>query len=89
MGDYISRDDLLELYTFDGPINKTGVVPLPVIRQNILDMPSADVVEPVRCRDCVHGFALQSHPGALYCRLTAAETSPDGFCHNGGRSNVN
>ena len=53
MGEYISRDDLLELYTFDGPINETGVVPLPVIRQNILDMPAADVIEPVRCDNCI------------------------------------
>lgn len=90
MNDYISRDDLLELYTFDDSVlNETGVVPLPVIRQNIMDMPAADVVDVVRCRDCVYGFALQSCPGVLYCRVTAEATPPDGFCHNGGRSNVN
>ena len=89
MNDYISCDELLELYTFDGPINETGVVPLPVIRQNIMDMPAADVVDVVRCRDCVYGFALQSYPGVLYCRVTAEATPPDGFCHNGGRSNAN
>lgn len=55
----------------------------------IARMPAADVVEVVRCRECIYGYAKQAHPGALYCRLTAAETSPDGFCHNGGRSNVN
>ena len=49
MNDYISRDDLLELYTFDDPVlNETGHVPLPVIRQNIMDMPAADVVDVVR-----------------------------------------
>lgn len=59
MNDYISRDELLELYTFDGPINETGVVPLPVIRQNIMDMPAADVAE-VR-----HGRWLGYVAGAL------------------------
>ena len=59
MNDYISRDELLELYTFDGPINETGLVPLPVIRQNIMDMPIADVVEVVRCDNCVlHGNCI-------------------------------
>ena len=65
MSDYISRDELLELYTFDGPINETGVVPLPVIRQNILDMPTADVV-PVR-----HGrwLTTDAYPHRLYCSV--------------------
>lgn len=45
MKEYIERKALLELYQIDGPENETGHVPLPVIRQNILDMPSADVVE--------------------------------------------
>ena len=49
-------------------------------------MPSIDLV---RCRDCVYGFALQSCPGVLYCRVTAEATPPDGFCHNGGRSDAN
>lgn len=87
---YLSRNELLELYTLKDPaLNETGVVPLPVIRQNIMDMPAADVVDVVRCRDCVYGFALQSYPGVLYCRVTAETTPPDGFCHNGGRSNAN
>lgn len=87
---YLSRNELLELYTLKDPaLNETGVVPLPVIRQNIMDMPAADVVEVVRCRDCVYGFALQSCPGVLYCRVTAETTPADGFCHNGGRSNAN
>lgn len=45
MKEYIERKALLDLYQIDGPENETGHVPLPVIRQNILDMPSTDVVE--------------------------------------------
>ena len=46
MSDYISRDELLELYAPDPDCDKCSV-PFPVARQNILDMPAADVA-PVR-----------------------------------------
>ena len=49
MSDYISRDELLELYARDPDCDKCSV-PFPVARQNILDMPAADVA-PVR-----HGY---------------------------------
>lgn len=50
MAEYIDREELLELYrTGNTVIDEAGVVPLPVIRQNIMDMPAADV-KPV-----VHG----------------------------------
>ena len=42
MSDYISRDELLELYAPDPDCDKCSV-PFPVVRQNILDMPAADV----------------------------------------------
>ena len=45
MKEYIEREALLELYQIDGPENETGHVPLPVIRQNIMDLPAADVAE--------------------------------------------
>lgn len=48
MAEYIEREDLLELYRMDGPVlNENGHVPLSVIRQNIMDIPAADVA-PVR-----------------------------------------
>ena len=52
MDEYIKREDLLELYRMDDPVlNKNGHVPLPVIRQNIMDIPAADVA-PVRHGPC-------------------------------------
>lgn len=59
MKEYIEREALLELYQIDGPENETGHVPLPVIRQNIMDLPAADVAE-VR-----HGRWLGYVAGAL------------------------
>lgn len=48
MAEYIEREDLLELYRMDDHVlNENGHVPLSVIRQNIMDIPAADVT-PVR-----------------------------------------
>lgn len=45
MAEYIEREELLELYrTGNTVLDGAGVVPLPVIRQNIMDIPAADVV---------------------------------------------
>ena len=64
MDEYIKREDLLELYRIDDPVlNENGHVPLPVIRQNIIDISTADVA-PVR-----HGrWILEREPdGKAYC----------------------
>lgn len=51
MAEYIEREDLLELYRMDDPVlNENGHVPLSVIRQNIMDIPSADVAPVVHGR---------------------------------------
>ena len=83
MSDYISRDELLELYTLDGPINETGVVPLPVIRQNIMDMPAAGGCY---CRECIYA---QDKYGHIECSngISYKNTynDPNMFCSYGKR----
>ena len=46
MTDYISREDLLDLYSLDGLTDEEQSygVPYAIVRQTILDMPAADVV---------------------------------------------
>ena len=82
MAEYIERKDLLELYRMDDPIlSENGHVPLPVIRQNIMDIPAADVA-PVRhgqwetnsdrpdsliCSVCKCGFDMWKHDPHNYC----------------------
>ena len=82
MAEYIEREDLLELYRMDDPVlNENGHVPLPVIRQNIMDIPAADVA-PVRhgrwetssdrpdsliCSVCKCGFDMWKHDPHNYC----------------------
>lgn len=87
MTEYIEREDLLELYRMDDPVlNENGHVPLPVIRQNIMDIPAADVA-PVR-----HGRWIDGDPYCPICRkdkfrgLDAdiwADWQPD-YCPNCG-----
>lgn len=78
MNDYISRDELLKLYAPDPDCDKCSV-PFPVVRQNILDMPTADVV-PVR-----HGHWYDI--GSLSCRCSTCgckSNKETAFCPNCG-----
>ena len=69
MDEYIEREDLLELYRMDDPVlNENGHVPLPVIRQNIMDIPAADVA-PVR-----HG---RWEPGNPICPVCGGDKFKD------------
>lgn len=49
---YINRDELLELYANMDELDISNYdIKVAVVRQNILDMPTIDVV---RCKDCKH-----------------------------------
>lgn len=53
MDDLISRSALLELYANTPELDLENYhVPVPVVRQNIIDMPTVDAVIPVFCKDC-------------------------------------
>lgn len=81
MAEYIEREDLLELYRMDDPVlNKNGHVPLPVIRQNIMDIPAADVAPVVRCKECKWAG------GDFVCyRGVMVQHKPEDFCSYGER----
>ena len=84
MKEYIEREALLELYQIDGPLNETGRVPLPVIRQNIMDMPAANVAEVVRCQECDNHSEVD---GQHYCKFWRMYCPDDSefFCKAGQR----
>ena len=69
MSDYISRDELLELYAPDPAIPNFDSLKLTVAvaRQNVLDMPAADVA-PVR-----HGRWIGSEMNFGYCDIIQKE----------------
>ena len=45
-------------------------------------IPAADVVEVVRCRDCLY---MEKVYDGLYCSIWKAYSRKDGFCHHGNR----
>lgn len=70
MNDYISREDALECVTYD----------VEYTTEQIKGLPSADVVQVVRCRDC-REFAKTSH----WCESFDNPTGEDDFCSYGER----
>ena len=77
MDEYIKREELLELYrTGNTVLDEVGVVPLPVIRQNIMDMPAEDVAPVVHAKwiektDPAGKYFECSHCGAHENKHTA------------------
>lgn len=50
-----------------------------------IEVPSADVVEVVRCKDCSHGYKT-SYPSELrICLMTGCANSENHFCSDGKR----
>ena len=86
MDEYIKREGLLELYRMDDPVlNENGHVPLPVIRQNIMDIPAADVA-PVRHGrwEIVIGSNGKEYMVCTCCRVSQDLTGVFTYCPNCG-----
>lgn len=88
MDEYIKRRALLEMYEMDDPVlNEFGHVPLPVIRQNILDAPAADVAPVVHGRwidRSDKGVISMTHP--YFCnRCGRVEMLKEPYCNCGAR----
>lgn len=83
----IDADELLELYA-DAPDIKFDmmVVPIPVVRQNIKDMPIIDAVPVVRCRECIwYTKRMCYHPRFEYvCEIPPTMFDFD-YCRYGER----
>ena len=86
--EYIEREKLLELYV-DGEYDTTDYrVPVPVIIQNIKDIPAADVRPVTLCRDCKHkGWVQEPEHGKSvdYCHLIERCVDKQFFCAAGER----
>lgn len=92
MTDYIKREDAYSACCYETP-------ECYMARKDIKALPSADVVEVVRCKDCKHwdehsqyGFDSENGVYGNYCMLWApdddfyaVETPEDGFCYEGER----
>ena len=96
MARLIDADNLLELYDMGEELeNYANVlsVPIPVIRQNIKDMPTADAVEVVRCKDCKWFWKYKINNNYCCCRnsrdgysqVFEVKFSENDFCSYGER----
>lgn len=83
MAEYINRKALLKkAWDADTRIGYVQVVDV----GDILDMPVADVVPVVRCKDCKYlANATVNSNGFLICRVNDMEIAPDDFCSYGER----
>lgn len=76
MADYISREAAIDAVDV-GNLHRGIINALQAI---ISDIPSADVVEVVRCKDCKE-FQANHH----WCGFLKTDIDPDGFCSYGER----
>ena len=56
------------------------------VKRVLMQAPTIDAVEVVRCRDCKHGFNTERTTNILYCtRYIIAICKPNDFCSYGER----
>lgn len=92
MAEYIDRDALVAKFdrmglgehSFIEKVFSDGV------RTIIAEMPAADVVPVVRCKDCVHWReAVTNDKGFLICPASGMEITESDFCSYGEREENN
>ena len=85
----IDADELMELYADSKDFSIAMCnVPIPIIRQNILDMPTIDAVPVVRCKDCKHYSRPFEWPpeytkGKCMVEVMERRVHPDDYCSYG------
>ena len=74
---YVKLDDIIELLEHEWGYEG--------MREDLQNLPTADVVEVVRCKDCVH-YCITEVDGGKYCEILRYESPTDsGFCCYGER----
>ena len=76
MDDYIKREDAINVFDWGMP---DADVKCGIAIQNIKDIPSADVVEVVRCKDCKY------RKKNTFCLHNMRYEDDNGFCSYGER----
>ena len=83
MTEYISREAAIA-DSFTVQTREYGSVEV-VSVENLVSLPSADVVEVVRCKECVYYHAFSDECGLCKYILRSEATSPNGYCSKGMR----
>ena len=77
MVEYIEREKVLDAITvdgfehFSGCLSSSEVRLLETIRDSVSEVPTADVVEVVRCKDCKHSYinSFSAQSGVALCKF--------------------
>lgn len=92
MTDYIKREDAIKAIPHITADNSRTVEEiwgyneaLIDCRNDIAKIPAADVVEVVRCKDCIYYDDCGVDGSFGFCGTTAGKTEADGFCQNAER----
>lgn len=86
MDEYIKREALLKkLFPYGMPDNGNYGVNAKAVRVTVEKMPAADVVEVVRCKDCIFNNGLLDF-GDLQCRILGVPMKNDDFCSYGEKT---
>jgi plasmid maintenance system killer protein len=84
MSDYIKREDAIAKFITNGSATVYGIDRCKAIISRLQLVPSADVIEVVRCMDCKHYI---SDGGALMiCEITEMNTNDCDYCSYGERA---
>lgn len=78
MSDYITRE---EAKTALGVEAEMSTAAEKALEDAIDGIPTADVVEVTRCKDCYQSLAIED---VLYCTYWRKNTDKNGYCHEGG-----
>lgn len=82
MNDYIKREDVEQIFTKWCHQEQISVMFCDVIMRRLQQLPSADVVEVVRCKDCKYRKkVLNCSYGE--CMYSACMVTDNDFCSNG------
>jgi hypothetical protein len=79
MAEYISRDDLLNV--INANVAKAHNERCSQLLEAILNAPAADVVEVVRCKNCINRIEFDTNK--FYCELTGYYCGETGYCSDG------
>lgn len=83
MSEYIKREDVKRV--INNNVELYGSLPWYEILDLIFEMPSADVAEVVRCKDCKYYDGERADGCYGGCFIGDYRTEADGFCQSGER----
>ena len=83
MAEYVTKEQVIDWFRPYGHMDDP--IPFETMVSDLRDMPAADVVPVVRCKDCKWGKTWKNAFGIEWfkCDLLCVDLSPEAFCSYG------